>query len=227
MAHWPGLLCRYIVLGSEDKTVRIWDAETGVALFDPLEGHTYGVASVAFSPDGRRIVSGGDETVRVWDAETGAALFDPLKGHTAYVTSVAFSPDSRHIVSGSGDKTVRVWDAETGAAVFDPLEGHTDFMDSAAFSSDHKQAIPNSISNSLRMQIVSWWMHRPVMRKLAQPTDQDGWIRQSDHAVMLWVPLEYRHGLIDQSVMSIPIDASVTIECSQFRHGTAWMEVHG
>ncbi|KIM28371.1 hypothetical protein M408DRAFT_57282, partial [Serendipita vermifera MAFF 305830] len=63
-----------IVSGSSDKTVRVWDAETGQAVGAPFQGHDQGVNSVAFSPDGKRIVSGSDDkTVRVWDAETGQA----------------------------------------------------------------------------------------------------------------------------------------------------------
>ena len=47
-----------IVSGSDDKTVRLWDAATGQPIGEPLTGHTGGVNSVAFSPDGTRIVSG-------------------------------------------------------------------------------------------------------------------------------------------------------------------------
>jgi WD40 repeat protein len=80
-----------------------------------LKAHSYSVRSVAFSPDGRHVVSGGDdETIRVWDAETGEEVVGPLKGHSDGVRFVAFSPDGRRIVSGSDDKTIRVWDAETG-----------------------------------------------------------------------------------------------------------------
>ena len=66
-----------------------------------LRGHEARVTSVAFDPQGRRIVSGSqDETVRVWDAATGAELHC-LRGHKGWVTSVAFDPQGRRIVSGS------------------------------------------------------------------------------------------------------------------------------
>jgi WD40 repeat protein len=79
-----------------------------------LVGHTGRVSSVAFSPDGKRIVTAShDHTARVWDAETGCVKL-ALKGHTGIVRSVAFSPDGKCIVPGSEDRTARVWDVETG-----------------------------------------------------------------------------------------------------------------
>ena len=72
-----------------------------------LQGHEGFVMTVAFSPDGRHIVSGSDDmTVQLWDAQTGAQVGNPLQGHTDSVMSVAFSPDGRHIVSGSYDRTI-------------------------------------------------------------------------------------------------------------------------
>ena len=77
---------RRIVSGSGDKTIRVWDAETGEEVVGPLKGHSDWVMSVAFSPDGRRIVSGSDDkTIRVWDAETGEEVMGPLKGHSDWV----------------------------------------------------------------------------------------------------------------------------------------------
>jgi WD40 repeat protein len=68
----------------------------------PLEGHTDGVTSVTFSPDGTLIASGSwDETVCIWDAKTGAAVGHQLEGHKSYVTSVTSSPDGTLIASGS------------------------------------------------------------------------------------------------------------------------------
>ncbi len=79
-----------------------------------LKGHTGGVRSVAFSPDGQRVVSSSDDqALKVWDVTSGQETL-ALRGHTEWVTSVAFSPDGLRIVSGSADRTVRVWDAING-----------------------------------------------------------------------------------------------------------------
>ncbi|MCO6427823.1 WD40 repeat domain-containing protein, partial [Nitrosomonas communis] len=97
---------------SWDNTVRLWDAESDQPIGQPLLGHQNAVSSVAFSPDGRRIVSGSwDSTIRLRDAESGQQIGQPLLGHQDAVLSIAFSPDGRRIVSGSMDKTVRLWDA--------------------------------------------------------------------------------------------------------------------
>ncbi|KAG9105144.1 hypothetical protein FRC07_009574, partial [Ceratobasidium sp. 392] len=128
---------RRIVSGCSDRTVQIWDAETGDTVLGLPKAHSEIVRSVAFSPDRQWIVSGSnDNTIRVWDARTGDARFDPIQAHSMSVFSVGFSADGSRIVSGSADETICVWDASTGKSLLGPLHGHSDQVRSVAFSPD-------------------------------------------------------------------------------------------
>jgi hypothetical protein len=90
--------------------VRVWDAETG-KLVHTLKGHTQGVWSVSFSPDGKRIFSGSeDNTVRVWDAGKGQELLALKSG--SEVHGLAVSPDGKRLAAGSEDGTVKLWVAD-------------------------------------------------------------------------------------------------------------------
>lgn len=78
-----------------------------------LNGHRTPVTSVAFSPDGQTIISGGDDTIRLWSLSTGEAI-RTLKGHAgsfleSAVTSVSVSPSGEFIASGGNDNTIRIW----------------------------------------------------------------------------------------------------------------------
>ena len=147
---------KQIVSDFGDNTIRIWDAQTGKQIGNPLvEGYNLDVRSVTFSPDGKLIVSFffNDNTIRIWDAQTGKPLGDPIevKGHNSYVSSVAISPDGKRIVSASLDETIRIWDAQTGKPLGDPMEGHTNTINSVAFSPDGQYIVSASGDNTIRI----------------------------------------------------------------------------
>lgn len=157
---------KYIVSGSSDNKIMVWDAQTGNLALGPLEMHTHAVHCVAFSLNGRQIASGSlDNTIIVWDAVTGKVDAGPFKGHTEPIGSVSFSPDGQQIASGSWDDTIRVWDAQTGDLLIGPLTGHTNDINSIVFSMDGKILVSGSDDKTVRVWIAESGqaIHGPLM----------------------------------------------------------------
>lgn len=119
-----GWLTRKLLFAPDGRTlattthnaIRLWDVATGNERH-LRDGHTGEVNTVAFSPDGRSIVSGSynDRTVRVWDAATGRQK-NVLAAHRDYVWNVGFGPNEM-VVSGGHEGTVRLWEAASGKQV--------------------------------------------------------------------------------------------------------------
>ncbi|KAJ3235389.1 hypothetical protein HDU78_005240 [Chytriomyces hyalinus] len=148
-------VCKTIVSGSLDMTVKVWNLQKGTCT-RTLRGHSSWVSSVAISPDGRTIVSASyDMTVKVWDMQMGTCTrtLQGLEGHTEAVTSVAISPDGRTIVSGSSDNTVKVWDMQMGTCTrtLEGLEGHTEEVTSVAISPDSRTIVSGSSDNTVKV----------------------------------------------------------------------------
>jgi len=115
-----------------------------------LNGHTGIVNAVAFSPDGKRIISGsGDNTLLVWDWRTEKVILGPLH-HENYVESIAYSPDGQRVVSGDGGGVVLVWDAKSGKRLY-RLEEHMDDVNSVAFSPDGRMVASGSTDETTQI----------------------------------------------------------------------------
>jgi WD40 repeat protein len=183
---------KYLVSGSDDQTVRIWNLENGESLHI-LEGHQGAVSDVVFSPDNKTMAScGEDQTIRIWNFQD-AHVIQALKGHTSTVLSLAFSPDGKFIASASFDKTVRLWEIRTGELVR-TYEGHQRHVTSVAFSPNGMNIASASEDHTLRLWNVQ---KRDVVRVFhghsstvtSVDFSPDGEIIASssyDHSVRLW-----------------------------------------
>ena len=142
-----------VVSTSNDKTIRIWDLETGKML-KMLEGHNDEVNTAAFSPDGKLIVSASkDSTVRIWDAATGMQL-NNLKGHNAPLLSATFSPDGKSIISVSDMDSYIIWDTRTGRQIKKQDRYASDF---AVFSPDGKFFATRAVGFTDNLDNVKIW----------------------------------------------------------------------
>lgn len=153
---------RYLATGS-NRIATLFDVKTGerVAAFVDVEGVAQDgdqyVRSVAFSPDGRLLVTGSeDQIVRVWSVAE-QKLLCRLTGHTQDIYSADFMPNGREVISGSGDRTVRIWDVEgsgtlkTTFTIGNIEQGRDGGITSVAVSPNGKYVVAGSLDRTIRL----------------------------------------------------------------------------
>src|SRR5262249_13945857 len=145
---------RWLATAGVDRTVRVWDTTTG-NLLRTMHGHPGLIAGLAFSRDGRRVVSSGgeDKMFKILDPQTAREIL-VLRGHTLACHCVTFSPDGRWLASASADRTIRIWDATPvmGNEGLEPLTcQHDDEVWSVAFSPDGRALASGSVDKTVRL----------------------------------------------------------------------------
>ncbi len=129
-----------------------------IANFNIGSGHSSGVNSVAFSSDGKYIISGSsDKSVKLWSVEERKLVYS-FEGHSDSITSVAFSNDGKFIVSGSGsiklnDNSVKLWSVDEKKVAYS-FEGHNDWIYSVAFSNNGKFIVSAANDDSIKLWSV-------------------------------------------------------------------------
>ncbi|SKA96410.1 WD domain-containing protein, G-beta repeat-containing protein [Prosthecobacter debontii] len=133
--------------------VRSWKTADGMALHN-FQGHTDACYSLALSPDGQTLVTGGyDQKIRLWKAVTGEAI-RVLKGHNGSINGLGFRPDGRVLASASADRTVKLWSMPDGARL-DTFSQPTKEQNAVVFSRDGAQLFGAGMDNRIRVWHIS------------------------------------------------------------------------
>ncbi len=183
---------RELVTGSNDRTLKLWDVELGMATHT-WRGHSDRVRGLAVSSDGRRVASASDDrTVRVWSFPDGESLLT-LRGHASEVLGVAFNPAGTRIASAGRDNSLIEWDAENGAPIR-TLLGHKSPVCCVAYSPDGHALASGGSDKAVRIWDLETGQERTALsghaasvRAIAfSPDSRHLASGSADNSVILW-----------------------------------------
>lgn len=180
---------------SDRSCIQIWDLGNGGRPQElpllTLPGHKKWIHSLAISPNGQILVSGGYK-IKIWHLHTGE-LLNTLTGHKKWVYALAISPDGQILVSSGGDKIIKIWHLPTGK-LLRTISGHLDWVRTVAISPDGKILASGSDDNTIKL----WDLD--IGKLLCTLSDHSDWVLSvaispdgqtlisgsKDHTIKLW-----------------------------------------
>src|SRR5579885_2698954 len=164
-------------------------------------GHGKAVVGIAWSPDGKEMVSGSDDyTVQAWSTQTGKQVWSYNTG--SYVFAVAWSPDGKEIAAGGGDGSVTLLNAATGKLIAN-YTGQTGFIQGLAWSPDSKRIASGSEDGTVLVRdaasgrvMVNYTGHSSAVQRIAwSPNGTDIASASYDGTVQIWNASNGQHVL--------------------------------
>ena len=150
---------RWLVSGTRDGEIQMWDVATGealVAFADPTERENLGsISALAFSPDRALLAAGTRGHIHLWEVDTANKLFSVNAEHTrggrpsnSSAAPLVFSPDGTVLVNGLNIGTIQVWDVTTGDQIA-ALDEHTQGLETLKFSPDGETLVSTSMDGTI------------------------------------------------------------------------------
>lgn len=144
----------FVATASDDKTARLWDAQTGDALVE-FRGHDNFVFACDFNPTSNLLATGSfDETVKLWDVRNGDCVAT-LPAHSDPVSAVAFNRDGTCVVSASHDGLIRIWDVCTGECLKTIVAAGNPPVSHVTYSPNGKYVLAGTLDSTLRLWPLS------------------------------------------------------------------------
>jgi len=183
---------RLVVAALGDPAARVWNIAAAGVVVSALRGDTASIRGVAFSPDGRTIVTTVESTTRVWNSGDGRLLCI-LQGYLGLFHKAIFSPDSQRIVTVNQDQTAQIWNSPSGHLLV-TLRGQTGSVLGAQFSPDGQRIVTTSTDHTARVWnsadgrvLATLEGHtRPVWSAQFSPDGQRIVTASADHTARVW-----------------------------------------
>ena len=177
------------IAGGLGNAVQVWDARQGTSTHT-LMGHTDWVRYVAWSPDGKLIVSiSHDKTAKIWNANDGTLLH--TLEHEMEVETVSWSPDGTQIASAGDDNLISIWTVSDGA-LFRTIDTHAEWIIGLSWSPEgtkivggggFRVSVWDSISGSL---LQTYWHNTSVSNAVWSPDGELLATVGNDNTIRIW-----------------------------------------
>jgi WD40 repeat protein/tRNA A-37 threonylcarbamoyl transferase component Bud32/ABC-type branched-subunit amino acid transport system ATPase component len=161
---------RTLVSASADRSLIVWDIQTGQPRYDPLAGHDSAILALVYDPAGQHVYSGGDDgQILEWDMTVTPAISQPFAQRLGSVTALSISPDGLTLIAGLRDGSIAAWNVTTRRPLGEPLAGQNDVITSLAYQ--HGGSLLASASRDGTIMMWDTAARQPVRAPLAGHTN--------------------------------------------------------